>query len=64
MEMIGQNRTKQRSTVYIPVEVWDQAQRENNGRIRPSPASSLLDLHFSLLTTRRINNDQTIDFEG
>ena len=56
-EILRQNRTKQRSTNRIPVETWDQALVERNGRIRPTPASSLLDLHFSLRATRRVNND-------
>ena len=30
--------------------------------IRPAPASSRLDLHFSLRGVCRVNNDQTIDF--
>lgn len=64
MEIIRQNRIQQRSTARIPLEVWDQALLENNGRLRPTPVSSLLDLHFSMRCTRRVNNDQTIDFEG
>jgi hypothetical protein len=64
MEITRQNRTKQRSTDQIPLKVWDQALLENNARVRRTPASSLLDLHFSLRTTRKVNNDQTIDFEG
>lgn len=64
MEIIRQNRTKQRSTNQIPLDVWDKALLENNGCIRPTPVPSLLDLHFSMRCTRRVNNDQTIDFEG
>ncbi|MES2923137.1 MAG: hypothetical protein V4819_16390 [Verrucomicrobiota bacterium] len=64
MEIFRQNRTKQRSTGRIPVETWDQAMEARNGRLRPTPSSSLLDLHFSLRATRRVNNDQTIYFEG
>ena len=37
---------------------------ENNARLRPTPVSSLLDLHFSMRGSRRVNKDQTIDFEG
>jgi len=58
-----QNRTKQRSSNRIPLETWDQALLSRNGRLRPTPASSLLDLHFSMRGTRRVNNDQTIGFE-
>ena len=64
MEIIRQNRTQQRSTARIPLDVWDRAVLENNGRLRPTPDSSLLDLHFSMRGTRKVNNDQTIDFEG
>lgn len=64
MEILRENRTRQRSTNRIPVETWDQALVERNGRLRPTPASSLLDLHFSLRATRRVNNDQTTDFWG
>ncbi len=32
--------------------------------MRPSPPAALLDLHFSLRCSRRVNNDHTIDFEG
>jgi hypothetical protein len=64
MEIIRQNRTQQRSTARIPLDVWDRAVLENNGRLRPTPVSSLLDLHFSMRGTRKVNNDQTIDFEG
>jgi hypothetical protein len=64
MEIIRQSSTKKRSTHQIPPNVWDQALLENNGRIRPTPVASLLALHFSTRSKRRVNNDQTIDFEG
>ena len=64
MEINRQNITRQRSTNQIPLEAWDQDLLKNTSRIRPTPASSLLDLHFSLRGKRRVNNDQTIDFEG
>ncbi|GDX11444.1 hypothetical protein LBMAG57_32160 [Verrucomicrobiota bacterium] len=32
--------------------------------MRPAPPATLLDLHFSLRSTRRVNNDHTIDFDG
>ena len=64
MEVIRQNRTRQRSTALILLDVWDRALLENNGRIRPTPVSSLLDLHFSMRGRRKVNNDQTIDFDG
>jgi hypothetical protein len=64
MEIHRQNRTVQRSTGWVPLEVWEKALTENKASIRPRPAPSLLDLHFSLRTQRRVNNDHTIDFEG
>ncbi|HWL51305.1 MAG TPA: hypothetical protein VNQ90_02650 [Chthoniobacteraceae bacterium] len=64
MEIKRQNRTRQRSTGFIPLDVWEKALSENKARLRATPPSRLLDLHLSLRTTRRVNNDQTIDFEG
>ncbi|MEI8311197.1 MAG: hypothetical protein WCH98_10620 [Verrucomicrobiota bacterium] len=64
MEISRQNRTRQRSTGLIPLEVWETALLENKAHLRPAPPSSLLDLHLSLRAMRRVNNDQTIDFEG
>lgn len=63
MEIIRQNRTQQRSKGQIPAAMWGRAMLENNGRLRPTPVSSLLDLHFSMRSMRKVNNDQTIDFE-
>ena len=64
MEIGRQNRTVNRSTSLVPLAAWDQDILGNTARIRPTPVSSLLDLHFSLRCARRVNNDQTIDFEG
>ena len=64
MEISRQNRTVQRSTGLVPLEVWKLALLENNGNIRPTPTPSLLDLHLSLRVRHRVNNDHTIDFEG
>lgn len=64
MEICRQNRTIQRSTGKVPLEVWEKALIDKNTSLRSKPPSSLLDLHFSLRTTRRVNNDHTIDFEG
>jgi len=59
-----QNQTTQRSTGSIPLQVWEKALLENNACLRPTPAPSLRNLHLSLRTQRRVNNDHTIDFEG
>lgn len=64
MEIARQNRTTQRSTGMVPLEVWEKAMLENKAAIRPTPAPSLLDLHLALRAQRRVNNDHTIDFLG
>jgi hypothetical protein len=64
MEISRQNRTIQRSTGLIPLEVWKKALLENKANLRSTPVPSLLDLHLSLRAKRRVNNDHTIDFEG
>lgn len=64
MEIMRQNRTRQRSTGLIPLEIWETAILENKANLRPAPSPHLLDLHLSLRAMRRVNNDQTIDFEG
>lgn len=64
MEIARQNQTKNRSTGLVPDAVWQQALLENTGSLRPCPLPTLLDLHFSLRTQRRVNNDHTIDFLG
>ena len=64
MELARQNHTVNRSTGLVPIAVWGKAQLENKGSLRPSPDSSLLDLHLSLRCSRRVNNDHSIDFEG
>jgi hypothetical protein len=64
MEITRQNQTKNRSTNLVPTAVWQQALLQKTGSLRPCPLPTLLDLHFSLRTTRRVNNDHSIDFEG
>ena len=64
MEIARLNRTLNRATALVPQAVWDQALLARTDHLRPTPVSSLLDLHFSMRLTRRVNNDQTIDFEG
>ena len=64
MEIDRQNRTHSRSTQSIPIDAWNSQIRRDSSRMRPAPASSLLDLHFSLRQQRRVNLDQTIDFNG
>jgi hypothetical protein len=57
-------KTAPSNTGQVPLEVWDRQLLEIEGEILLKPISSLLDLHFSLRTTRKVNNAQTIDFEG
>ena len=64
MEILRQNAKSNRSTGRVPDQVWAEALLARNGAIRPCPVPARLDLHLSLRTSRRVNNDQTIDFEG
>jgi hypothetical protein len=64
MEILRQNAKINRSTGLLPDQVWAEALLAHSGAIGPCPVPALLDLHLSLRTSRRVNNDQTIDFEG
>jgi hypothetical protein len=64
MEILRQNARINRSTGLVPNQVWAEALRAHSDAIRPCPVPALLDLHLSLRASRRVNNDQTIDFEG
>ena len=64
MEIQRQNQTVLRTTGRKPLDVLQEQTLAHASRLRPCPARSLLDLHFSLRMQRRVNNDQTIDFEG
>ena len=64
MEIARQNRTTSRATAKVPSEIWQAQTLDQSTHMRPCPPSALLDLHFSLRTSRRVNNDHTIDFEG
>jgi hypothetical protein len=64
MEIKRQNQTQNRSAGLVPIQVWEQALEQKNGSLSPCPEPGLLDLHFSLRCSRRVNNDHTIDFEG
>jgi hypothetical protein len=63
-EIARQNRRVTRSTGKVPADVWEEQMLAGKGRIRACPPPSLLDLHFSLSCTRRVNSDSTVDFEG
>lgn len=64
MELARQNRTRNRSIDKIPIESWEKQIQNSTARIRECLAPALLDLHFSLRCSRRVNLDHTIDFEG
>lgn len=64
MEIRRQNNKLNRSTGKIPARVCEEAILAGKTSMRPCPPSALLDLHLSLRTSRRVNNDSSIDFEG
>lgn len=64
MEIQRQNRTLSRATGQAPETIWRAQILDRSSRMRTCPPPALLDLHFSLRTSRRVNNDHTIDFEG
>ncbi len=64
LEIRRQNSKLSRSTNHIPAQVFAAAALAGNTSMRPCPPSTLLDLHLSLRTSRRVNNDHTIDFES
>ena len=61
MEIKRQNLKLNRSCGKIPLGVGETQSLRGHARLRPPP---LLDLHLSLRLSRRVNNDQTVDFEG
>jgi hypothetical protein len=64
MEISRQNRSRNRILDKAPLEIWDAQSQRGEGRMRSAPPAALLDLHFSLRCSRRVNHDHTIDFEG
>jgi hypothetical protein len=64
MEIARQNSTKNSSTGAIPNDLFEASQNQPNPALRPCPPASLLDLHLSLRTTRKVSAAHTIDFEG
>jgi len=63
-EIEQQNRTICRTTGLSPNDAWDKAISENRDSMRRSPDPSLLDLHFALHFSRRLNADHQVDFLG
>jgi hypothetical protein len=64
MELQRQNRKVLRSTGQVPAEVWEQQILNRTAHLRPTPSATLLDLHFSLRSTRRVHPGPFIDFDG
>jgi hypothetical protein len=64
MEIQRQNRKKLRSTGKVPLEVWEQQILARSARLRPAPAATLLDLHFSLRIFRKVLLRHIIQFAG
>jgi hypothetical protein len=64
MEIQRQNRKRLRSTGKVPLEVWEQQILARSARLRPAPAATLLDLHFSLRTSRKVLLRHIIQFDG
>jgi hypothetical protein len=64
MEIQRQNSKPHPSTGKPPMEVFEESCRLRSHALRPCPPCSLLDLHFSLRSSRRVCNDNTIEFDG
>jgi hypothetical protein len=45
-------------------KLFQQSQSQSQSAIRPSLPTALLDLHLSLRTTRKVDPDHSIEFEG
>ncbi len=64
MEINRQNRKVLRSTGKVPAEVWEQQILDRTSKLRPTPEASLLDLHLSLRSTRKVHLGHLIQFDG
>ena len=64
MEIQRQNLKTLRSTGLVPSEVWNQQIQKRTTKLRPCPAETLLDLHLSLRTSRRVHSGHIIEFDG
>ena len=53
-----------RTTGLSPNDAWAKASLEQRNVLRPSPDSSLLDLHLAIHFNRRCNADHQVDFLG
>lgn len=64
IEIERQNRKILRSTGKVPAEVWEQQILDRTARLRPTPDASLLDLHLSLRSSRKVHLGHIIQFDG
>lgn len=64
MEIQRQNLKTLRSTGKVPAEVWERQLLDRTAKLRPTPEASLLDLHFSLRSTRKVHLRHIIQFDG
>lgn len=64
MEIRRQNNKLSRSTRKIPNQVRQDAILAGTTSMCSCPPGAFLDLHLSLNTSRRVNNDSTVDFGG
>lgn len=64
MEIQRQNGKILRTTGKVPNEVWEEQILKRTAQLRPSPESSLLDLHFSLRASRKVHLRHIIQFDG
>ena len=64
MEIQRQGRKTLQTTGRIPSEVWEEQLLKRSARMRPTPAPTLLDLHFSLRATRKVHTGPYIEFDG
>lgn len=64
MEIERQNRKVLRSTGQVPAEVWEKQILNRSAHLRATPPQTLLDLHFSLRSTRKVHPGPFIDFDG
>lgn len=64
MEIQRQNLKNLRSTGLIPSEIWNQQIQECAAKMRTCPTETMLDLHLSLRTSRRVHSGNLIEFGG
>jgi hypothetical protein len=63
MEIQRQGRKTERTTGRIPSEIWAEQILKRSARLSPAPASSLLDLHLSLRSPRKVHPGPYLEFD-